>query len=179
MAKTTDVAAAAARKPSQADLERVEAFTREPVLLEGETFDDLQPGSARRLAFEAALAEIEEGREYPSTEWRRNFSLVLGLERLLAEEPPTLRDGTTLNDHQVDALSGTLAALIAVAAAPFYALYLPLLWAPDSVALGDPQIAEFAAIVAVLVWIKHHGNIRRLLAGTEPKIGQKKKEESA
>jgi len=113
MAKTTDVAAAAARKPSQADLERVEAFTREPVLLEGETFDDLQPGSARRLAFEAALAEIEEGREYPSTEWRRNFSLVLGLERLLAEEPPTLRDGTTLNDHQVDALSGTLAALIA------------------------------------------------------------------
>lgn len=73
----------------------------------------------------------------------------------------------------------SLAALIAVAAAPFYALYLPLLWAPDSVALGDPQIAEFAAIVAVLVWIKHHGNIRRLLAGTEPKIGQKKKEESA
>ncbi|HEY8465269.1 MAG TPA: DEAD/DEAH box helicase family protein [Solirubrobacterales bacterium] len=112
MAKTTDVAAAAARKPSQADLERVEAFTREPVLLEGETFDDLHPGSARRLAFEAALAEIEEGREYPSTEWRRNFSLVLGLERLLSEEPPTLRDGTTLNDHQVDALSGTLAALI-------------------------------------------------------------------
>ncbi len=113
MAKTTDVAAAAARNPSQADLERVEAFTREPVLLEGESIDALNPGSARRLAFDAALKEIEEGREYPSTEWRRNFSLVLGLERLLSEEPPTLRDGTTLNDHQVDALSGTLAALIA------------------------------------------------------------------
>ena len=29
-------------------------------------------------------------------------------------------------------------------------------------------------IVSVLVFIRHHENIKRLLAGTEPKIGQKK-----
>ena len=38
---------------------------------------------------------------------------MLGLERLLDEEVPHLADGAELNHHQVDALSGTLAALIA------------------------------------------------------------------
>src|SRR6185295_14263238 len=49
----------------------------------------------------------------PSIQWRRDFSLLLGLERLLAEEPPKLRDGAELNPHQVDALSGTLTELMA------------------------------------------------------------------
>ena len=39
--------------------------------------------------------------------------MLLGLERLLAEEPPKLRDGAELNPHQVDALSGTLTELMA------------------------------------------------------------------
>ncbi len=65
----------------------------------------------------------------------------------------------------------SLAALLALAAAPFYAWYLPLLWAPPNVLGGDLQIAEMAAILAVLVWIKHHANIRRLLSGREPRIG--------
>lgn len=69
----------------------------------------------------------------------------------------------------------SLAALVAVATAPLYALFLPLLWAPGAVAIGDRQIAVFAAVLAVLVWIKHHANIRRLLSGTEPKIGRKDK----
>ena len=60
-----------------------------------------------------ALAEIEAGAEEPSIEWRRNFSLLLGLERLIGEEPPTLRDGAELNPHQIDALSGTLTELLA------------------------------------------------------------------
>src|SRR5882672_3246921 len=38
---------------------------------------------------------------------------MLGLERLLSEEEPHLADGAELSAHQVDALSGTLAALIA------------------------------------------------------------------
>ena len=38
---------------------------------------------------------------------------MLGLERLLDEETSHLADGAELNEHQVDALSGTLAALIA------------------------------------------------------------------
>ena len=45
------------------------------------------------------------------------FSLLLGLERLLSEEEPHLVDGTVLSAHQVDALSGTLTALLAEVAA--------------------------------------------------------------
>ncbi len=44
-----------------------------------------------------------------------SFSLLLGLERLLSEEEPHLADGTVLSAHQVDALSGTLTALLAEA----------------------------------------------------------------
>ena len=111
MAKTTDVAARAATELSEADLDRVREFSREPILLSGETIGDLTPGTARRLAVDAALAELDAGREVPSFEWRRDYSLLLGLERLLDEERPHLKDGAELNEHQVDALSGTLAAI--------------------------------------------------------------------
>ncbi|HET9185491.1 MAG TPA: DEAD/DEAH box helicase family protein, partial [Solirubrobacterales bacterium] len=111
MAKTSDVAAEAA-VPSSADIERAAAFAREPFLLDGEGPEALAPGTARRRALNAALLELDAGAENPSMEWRRDFSLLLGLERLLAEEPPKLRDGAELNPHQVDALSGTLAELM-------------------------------------------------------------------
>jgi ribonuclease E len=111
MAKTSDVAADAA-VPSSADIERAAAFAREPFLLDGEGPEALAPGTARRRALDAALKELDEGAEYPSMEWRRDFSLLLGLERFLADEPPKLRDGAELNPHQVDALSGTLAELM-------------------------------------------------------------------
>jgi ribonuclease E len=112
MAKTSEVAANAA-VPSSADIERAAAFVREPLLLDGEGPDALAPGTARRRALDAALKELDGGAEFPSMEWRRDFSLLLGLERLLADEPPKLRDGAELNPHQVDALSGTLAELMA------------------------------------------------------------------
>ncbi len=112
MANTTDVAASAVSIPTESELARAQDFTREPILLEGETIEDLAPGTARRRALDDALAEIEAGHEEPSTEWRRHYSLMLGLERILEMEPPTLLDGAELNDHQVDALSGTLAALV-------------------------------------------------------------------
>src|SRR5204862_5633018 len=73
----------------------------------------LAPGSPRRRALNDALAELDAGREVPSVEWQREYSLMLGLERLLSEEQPHLADGTELSAHQVDALSGTLAALMA------------------------------------------------------------------
>jgi ribonuclease E len=111
MANTSDVAADAA-VPSSADIERAAAFAREPFLLDGEGPEALAPGTARRRALDAALKELGEGAEHPSIRWRRDFSLLLGLERFLAEEPPKLRDGAELNPHQVDALSGTLAELM-------------------------------------------------------------------
>ncbi|MDI1326305.1 MAG: glycerol-3-phosphate 1-O-acyltransferase PlsY [Brevundimonas sp.] len=64
----------------------------------------------------------------------------------------------------------SLAALLAAAAAPIYAV-LPL------AALGLPAPAPVAALAlftAVLIWIRHHENIARLLKGAEPRIGAKK-----
>jgi ribonuclease E len=112
MAKTSEVAAPAA-VPSSADIDRAAEFAREPLLLDGEGPEALAPGTARRRALDAALQELDGGAEEPSIQWRRDFSLLLGLERLLAEEPPKLRDGAELNPHQVDALSGTLTELMA------------------------------------------------------------------
>jgi superfamily II DNA or RNA helicase len=112
MAKTSEVAAPAA-VPSGADIERAAEFAREPFLLDGEGPEALAPGTARRRALDTALKELDEGAEHPTIQWRRDFSLLLGLERLLAEEPPKLRDGAELNPHQVDALSGTLTELMA------------------------------------------------------------------
>jgi glycerol-3-phosphate acyltransferase PlsY len=58
----------------------------------------------------------------------------------------------------------SLAALVALAAAPAYAVWL-----------ADPQIMELAGFTAVLVWLRHWQNIVRLLRGREPKIGRKEK----
>jgi superfamily II DNA or RNA helicase len=113
MAKSVEVATSAAGPITGDQLERLREFTREAILLEGETVEDVAPGTARRRAVDAALAEIEAGRETPSPEWRRRYSLLLGLERLLSSEPVRLADGAELTEHQVDVLSGTLAALTA------------------------------------------------------------------
>jgi len=112
MANTTDVAARAA-VPSSADIERAAKFAREPFLLDGEGPEALAAGTARRRALDSALTELDAGAEDPSIGWRQDFSLLLGLERFLADEPPKLRDGAELNAHQVDALSGTLTELMA------------------------------------------------------------------
>src|SRR5215210_2805224 len=116
MAEPTPVADLATTIPSPDDLERAERFTREPFLFEGEDpAVALAPGSARRVALDSALAELDAGATHPSVGWRRTWSLLLGLERLLSDEEPALADGTVLSAHQVDALSGTLTALLAEA----------------------------------------------------------------
>ena len=102
--------------PSPAAIARAELFTRERYVYDGESLEDaLAPGSARRRALDAALTELDAGAAKPSIEWRRHYSLLLGLERLLSEEEPHLADDTVLSAHQVDALSGTLTALLAEA----------------------------------------------------------------
>ncbi len=112
MSETSGVAAGKATRLPSEQIERAAEFAREPILLSGESPEDLAPGTARWRAVEAANAEIDEGLEAPSMEWRRTYSLMLGLERLLDAETPSLNDGAELNEHQVDALSGTLAALV-------------------------------------------------------------------
>ena len=54
----------------------------------------------------------------------------------------------------------SLAALIASAVTPF------ALWA-----LGTPRTAALFALLSVLLWITHRANIRRLIDGSEGKIG--------
>jgi superfamily II DNA or RNA helicase len=118
MAESTSVALAAATIPSSAEITRAEKFVRERFVHEGEDAKvALAPGTPRRRALDKALAELEADpkAKSPSTEWRREFSLLLGLERLLSDEEPKLVDGTVLSAHQVDALSGTLTALLAEA----------------------------------------------------------------
>ncbi|MCW2953379.1 MAG: helicase domain protein, partial [Conexibacter sp.] len=102
--------------PDPGAIRSAERFTRERFVHEGEEIADaLAPGSARRRALDAALAEIAAGARAPSVAWRREYGLLLGLERLLSDDEPRLADGTLLNPHQVDALSGTLTALMAEA----------------------------------------------------------------
>ncbi|MEA2479595.1 MAG: ribonuclease, partial [Thermoleophilaceae bacterium] len=111
-----DSTSAVAGSPvSGEDLARAEKFTFEPYIHEG---DDpavvLAEGTPRRRALDEALAELDKGLDQPSIEWRQKYSLMLGLERLMAQDEPTLADRkTTLNAHQVDALSGTMIALMA------------------------------------------------------------------
>ncbi len=116
MAESTPVALAAASIPRPAEITRAEKLVRERFLHEGEDpAVALSAGSPRRRALDQALIELEEGAKHPSTAWRREFSLLLGLERVLSEDEPKLIDGTVLSAHQVDALSGTLTALLAEA----------------------------------------------------------------
>jgi ribonuclease E len=121
MAESTSVALAAAPIPSSAEISRAEKLVRERFVHQGEDpAVALAPGTPRRRALDQALAELaaDPKASYPSTAWRREFSLLLGLERLLSEDEPKLADGTVLSAHQVDALSGTLAALLAEAQRP-------------------------------------------------------------
>ncbi|MGZ4395038.1 MAG: DEAD/DEAH box helicase, partial [Gaiellaceae bacterium] len=93
---------------------RAEGWAGEPFLHPGEDPAlALGPGAARRLALDEALREIEAGRRKPSPDWRVRFGLMLGLERVLSDPAPHLASGTELRRHQIDALAGMLAELIA------------------------------------------------------------------
>lgn len=56
----------------------------------------------------------------------------------------------------------SLSALVAAASAPIWVAVL-----------GLPQAILVSVLLAVLIFIRHRANITRLLAGEEPKIGQK------
>ncbi len=93
---------------------RAEGWAGEPFLHPGEDPAlALGPGAARRLALDEALREIDAGRRKPSPSWKVRFGLMLGLERVLSDPAPHLASGTELRRHQIDALAGMLAELIA------------------------------------------------------------------
>lgn len=58
----------------------------------------------------------------------------------------------------------SLAALVSLTAAPVLAWFL-----------ATPVHAAAFALLAVLAWIRHRENLRRLLNGSESRIGSKKK----
>lgn len=58
----------------------------------------------------------------------------------------------------------SLAALVFTAAAPVFGWYL-----------GGPQVAGAAIFLAILVWVRHAANIRRLLRGAETRIDLKRR----
>ena len=57
----------------------------------------------------------------------------------------------------------SLSALIAILAAPALSHFI----------YADVNLTGVCAIITLLVWLKHRSNIKRLLAGEEPKIGKK------
>ena len=59
----------------------------------------------------------------------------------------------------------SLAALVAAAASPLYAFFL---W-------GSDVMLTAVGIIAMILIAKHWANLQRLMVGTEPKIGGKKK----
>jgi glycerol-3-phosphate acyltransferase PlsY len=56
----------------------------------------------------------------------------------------------------------SLSALTAAALAPVYAAVT-----------GQPQVVLLTFLLAGLIFVRHHANIRRLVSGTEPRIGKK------
>ena len=62
----------------------------------------------------------------------------------------------------------SLSALVALLVAPLAAFYIA----------HNTGAGWLAIFLAIIVWCAHHANIRRLIKGTEPKIGQKKDPET-
>ena len=56
----------------------------------------------------------------------------------------------------------SLSALVAAALSPVWAGLL-----------GHGEAAGLILVLAIVIFVRHHENIRRLLAGTEPRIGRK------
>ncbi len=59
----------------------------------------------------------------------------------------------------------SVATLTAISLVPLYLYFIGAAWLPMIIAV----------IIVVLMWIRHHGNLRRLVRGEESKIGAKKK----
>ena len=95
--------------------------------------------------------------------FRGGKGVATGLGVLLAAAPPVgaLVCAAWLVVARL-ARRSSLAGLVAFAVAPAAAALL-----------APAAVVKLSLAIAVLVFLRHHANIRRLLAGTEPRIGQK------
>ncbi|MFC4352853.1 glycerol-3-phosphate 1-O-acyltransferase PlsY [Fodinicurvata halophila] len=59
----------------------------------------------------------------------------------------------------------SLASLLSLAVSPLFAWWL----------IGDVQLVEFCGLLAVLIWLRHLSNIKRLLKGEESRISFSRK----
>lgn len=91
----------------------------------------------------------------------KGVATFLGVLLALAPVVGLISCATWLVVAKVTKIS-SLSALVAAALSP---LWLALIGPPRSVWLG--------LALAALVFARHHANIRRLIAGTEPRIGRK------
>ncbi len=57
----------------------------------------------------------------------------------------------------------SLSALVAAAFSPLYSYFL----------VGNSELAIFSALLSIMIFVRHMDNIKRLISGIEPKIGQK------
>lgn len=65
----------------------------------------------------------------------------------------------------VAAIIGRISSASALAAALLAPVWL--------YALGSPAAVVLAIVLGILIWVKHLANIKRIMSGTEPKIGKK------
>jgi glycerol-3-phosphate acyltransferase PlsY len=113
-------------------------------------------------AFAGGLASVV-GHLFPVwLKFRGGKGVATGFGVLLAASPlaGVLAGAVWLAVVKLTRMSSA-SALTAFAAAPILA------WA-----VAGPAIALLALCIAALVFIRHEANIRRLLAGTEPRIGR-------
>lgn len=61
----------------------------------------------------------------------------------------------------------SLASLLSLALSPLFAWWL----------VGDVQLVEFCGLVAVLLWLRHLSNIKRLIKGEESRISFRRKKD--
>ena len=93
----------------------------------------------------------------------KGMATTLGVWLALSWPVGVIAIGTWLMTAAVFRYS-SLAALAAVAIIPLAA------WPFEG-----PQAAELGGFIAVLVWIRHHENIRRLVKGKESRINLRRK----